>query len=63
MSIEITTTESFDFECGECGASLDASISRPTRWGATPTITGPPCEKCMEEAVDKSREEADGDQQ
>ena len=63
MSIEIETKEQFDVECGSCGASLEASIVRSNRWGSTPTMTITPCEKCMEAAADKAREEAMGEQQ
>lgn len=63
MSLEITTTEQFDVECGACGASLEASVIRSNRWGSAPTVNVKPCERCMEEAADKAREEATGEPQ
>ena len=63
MSVEITTSESFDVECSACGSALEASITRSARWGSSPTMTVTPCEKCLEEAADKAREEATGEPQ
>ena len=63
MSIEITTKEEFDVECSACGAPLEASIFRSNRLGSTPTRGITLCEKCMEEAADKAREEATGEPQ
>lgn len=63
MTTEITTTERFDIECASCGAELEVSIARSSRWGSTPTISISPCEHCLADAADKAREEAAGEPQ
>ena len=63
MTTEITTTEQFDVECASCGAEIEVSIARSSRWGSTPTISVSPCEHCLADAAKKAREEATGEPQ
>lgn len=60
--IEATTTGDVDFEvfCGTCGSGLcNVSDTRASRGRRMPQVTVEACAKCMENAKDEGRREAE----
>lgn len=62
--IEVTTTVDVDFEvfCGTCGAGLcNVSDTRASRNRWMPQVTVEACAKCVENAKDEGRKEAEAE--
>ena len=62
--IEVTATVDVDFEvfCGTCGAGLcNVSNTRESRNRKYPQVTVEACAKCMENAKDDGRREAEAE--
>ena len=60
MSIEITTTESFEVQCDSCGSTLYARMGGKYSWSKD-VIKVDPCRGCMKEAAEEARNEAAGE--
>lgn len=62
--IEVTAQVDIDFEvfCGTCGAGLcNVSDTRFSGYRKFPQVTVEACEKCMENAKDEGRKEAEAE--